>query len=114
MSTFLHKEEKPPIPKLPKTLKELSALSQKKLKVLRRSDPVSKYGGTYHPGGVALTNAELECPFCGMKFTAVEESGCFSSSRDPDSCPNCNFPHNVIKAEMALLKQNRAKNSRRR
>lgn len=96
--------EKPPIPKLPKTRKGLGDLLKKKLKVLREGEIVSAGGGVYHPGGMALSNIDLECPFCGMKFTAVRKSGCFHHSITPNNCPNCNFPHNVLRALKSLRK----------
>lgn len=97
--------EKTPIPELPKTIEELNDLLRKDLKVLEESEPVSAFGGEYHPGGLALTNVELECPFCGMKFKAVRRSGCFLSDLSPNDCPNCNFPRNVLQATMSLLEK---------
>lgn len=99
--------EKPPIPELPKTIRKLEALLRKDFKVLGESEPVSAYGGEYHPGGVALTNVELECPFCGMKFKATRRSGCFLSDLSPNYCPNCNFPSNVLQAVMTLWEKKR-------
>ncbi|OGZ25502.1 MAG: hypothetical protein A2922_01640 [Candidatus Nealsonbacteria bacterium RIFCSPLOWO2_01_FULL_43_36] len=94
--------EKPPIPELPKTIGKLNALLRKDFKVLRISEPVSAYGGEYHPGGVAITNIGLECPFCGMKFKATRRIGCFLGDLSPNTCPNCHFPGNVLQAAMSL------------
>lgn len=101
--------EKPPIPKLPKTIKELNALLEKRLTALWESKPVSEYGGEYHPGGIAVTDVELGCPFCGMKFKAVRKSGCFMHDLSPGTCPNCNFPTNVLNALMNLSKRGKRK-----
>ena len=90
--------EKPAIPELPKTIKSLSELLKRHLKVLWESSPVDEHGGEYHPGGVAVTDLEMECPFCGMKFKSTRRSGCFMNDLFPYTCPNCNFPTNVLKA----------------
>ena len=55
--------EKPTIPELPKTSEDLNKLLEQRLKVLRESRPVNERGGEYRPGGVAVTNLEMECPF---------------------------------------------------
>jgi hypothetical protein len=88
---------KPTIPELPKTEKKLSDLLVKQFEVLWESEPVSEWGG-YHPGGIAVTNLRLKCPFCGMEFSGVRRSGCFMHDIFPNTCPNCNFPNNVLKA----------------
>ena len=97
--------EKPPIPKIPRSQKKLNELLGKDFKVLYESEPISEHGGEYHPGGVALTNVELECPFCGMKFKAVRRSGCFLRDLSPSHCPNCNFPDNILRIAMRLLEK---------
>jgi len=99
--------EKPLIPELPKSKKKLEALLRKKFKVLGEGEIVSADGGVYHPGGVAINNIDLECPFCGMKFIAVQQSGCFMHRIIPDTCPNCNFPINVWQALKKLLDKKR-------
>lgn len=95
---------KPPIPELPKGLEELNQLSERRFKILCESRPLDKRGGEYHPGGVAVTDVEMECPFCGMQFRGVRESGCFAHDLSPSSCPNCDFPNNVIRALRNLVK----------
>lgn len=97
------RREKTPIPALPKTLEELNKLAEKKLKILSETSPVDQHGGEYHPGGVAVTSLEMECPFCEMKFKGGRSSGCFMNDVDPRTCPNCNFPANVLKALMDLF-----------
>ena len=92
------RREKPSIPELPKTYEELNKLLEKKIKILSETSPVDERGGEYHPGGVAVTDLEMECPFCKMKFAGVRHSGCFSHDIDPSVCPNCNFPMNIMKA----------------
>ena len=89
--------EKPPIPELPKTIKELEALRHRGFRDLWESNPVDeRTGGEYHPGGVAMTIVERECPFCSMKFQAVRKCGCFMHVISPNSCPNCSYPNNVL------------------
>lgn len=103
--TFGVEQKKPKIPKLPKSLKALEKLAKNKFIVLSESGPVAADGrGPYHPGGVAVSNVDLQCPFCGMKFKAVQKSGCFSYNLSPDTCPNCNFPVNVLKAGVDAAK----------
>lgn len=102
--TFGPKEKKPKIPKLPKSLKALIKLSKKAFIVLSERGPVSARGGPYHPGGVAVTEVDLQCPFCEMKFRATQESGCFMYKTTPDACPNCTFPVNVLKAAVEASK----------
>lgn len=97
LNTNKHRE-KPTIPELPETSEELNKLLGQQFRVLWESRPVDEHGGEYHPGGVAVTDLEMECPFCGMKFKAVRKSGCFMHDIFPFSCPNCNFPNNVLKA----------------
>ena len=100
--------EKPPIPKLPKTRKKLIILANQRFKTLQASKPVSAtHGGEYHPGDIAMSDLELECPFCGMKFKGMSMSGCFSHQVFPHTCPNCTFPNNVFKALRALMEKNR-------
>ena len=85
--------KKSPIPELPETFEELVELSRQQFKVLWESSPVDdRFGGEYHPGGVARTDMGMECPFCKMKFRGVRRSGCFMRDIFPHSCPNCNFP----------------------
>lgn len=97
--------EKPPIPELPRTSEELNKLLGQQFKVLWESRPVDEHGGEYHPGGVAVTDLEMECPFCGMKFEGTRRSGCFMHDIFPLSCPNCNFPNNILNALRDLRKK---------
>lgn len=99
--------DKPAIPELPKTIEELESLLKERFKVLSTTDPISATtGGEWHAGDIALTISERECPFCGMQFQATVRSGCFGGSVNPHSCPNCNFPNNVVHA---LLRNRRNK-----
>jgi len=91
--------EKPSIPELPKTTEELEGLWHRGFRDLWESSPVDeRTGGKYHPGGVAVTTIERECPFCSMRFQAVRKSGCFMHYIHPDSCPNCSYPNNILNA----------------
>lgn len=92
---------KPVIPKLPEDEKELSDLLDRNFEVLYESRAVSEHGGEYRPGGVAITDLTLKCPFCGMEFNATRRSGCFMHNISPDTCPNCNFPKNVLDAAIS-------------
>ena len=64
--------------------------------VLWSDKSVSESGGEYRPGGVAVANVGLKCPFCGMEFFGVRRSGCFMDDIYPSACPNCSFPNNVL------------------
>jgi len=97
-----NKRQKPLIPELPRTIKKLNDLLVKHFKILWESEPVSEWGGEYHPGGVAVTALQIECPFCGMKFEGVRRSGCFMQDMFPNTCPNCSFPNNIMKAALEL------------
>ena len=99
------KREKPKIPELPKTREELGKLLIKPFKTSRVGEVRSEFGGEYHPGGVAVADVEIECPFCLMKFDGTESSGCFYHMVFPNTCPNCNFPINVLRAMEELRKE---------
>lgn len=85
-----------PIPELPETTKELEDLLKKRFKVLKESKPVVAHGKERRYGSITITNLTAECPFCGMQFEATRRNDC--STIIPNTCPNCDFPVNVIYA----------------
>ncbi|HDZ54644.1 MAG TPA: hypothetical protein ENI19_03180 [Candidatus Nealsonbacteria bacterium] len=97
---------KPAIPELPKNRAELNDLLKKDFTILNESAAVDAYtGGEYHPGGVALSILQRQCPYCQFVFTASRREGCFSSNIIPHDCPNCHFPGNVLNAILAPIKE---------
>ncbi len=87
---------KPPVPEVPNSIEELMKLAGKYFQVLLQGESVAERGGEYHPGGVAITDLLVRCPFCGMDFIAIRRSGCVMRSVFPFTCPNCNFPQNIL------------------
>ena len=97
------------IPELPKTIKGLESLSKKKFKILSTDEPVSAVtGAKWYPGDPSLITSKEECPFCEMQFEVKVESDCLGKSVDPDYCPNCSFPNNVVYA-LSHNKRNKKK-----
>ena len=91
--------KKPSISELPKTTEELESLLKEEFKTLWTAGPVSAVTrAKWYPGDPVLITSKEECPFCKMQFKATKESDCFGSSVDPDYCPNCSFPNNVVYA----------------
>jgi hypothetical protein len=88
--------ERPFIPELPDDPRQLNELLRQEFKVISESTPVNQWGRECCPGEIAISDLELECPFCKMRFTGFRKSGCFTHHIFPLGCPNCNFPGNVL------------------
>lgn len=87
------------IPKLPETIKGLKSLLKKKFKILWATEPVSAItGAEWCYGDQAIATSERKCPFCGMRSEATIKSDLLGSIFDPDYCPYCSFPNNVVYA----------------
>jgi len=116
MDTFRRRDEadssnkarqKPPVPDLPEKKEELGELMKKRFEILWESRPLSERGEEYHPGGVAITNLLIKCPYCNMEFDGFRESGCFMNKIYPLNCPNCVFPGSVFKAWYKICRKER-------
>lgn len=97
------------IPELPKTTKELNSLLKKKFKTLNQSKSVSTITGEeWCFGDPTIATSEEECPFCEMQFEATIKSDLLGTIIDPDYCPYCGFPNNVVYA-LSHNKRNKEK-----
>ena len=89
---------------MPKNLEELNALTKKQFKTIYQSRsarlPFSR---------IDETILVLECPFCSTQFDAISREGCFGGTTTPSTCPNCDFPHNVIDAYVEVIRKKKTK-----
>jgi hypothetical protein len=102
--------KRPPVPPMPKTRTECVGVMDGKFSVVSTGPTVDTRGSGYGHGGESACMAELQCPFCGFKFKAIERFGCFHGTRKPENCPNCDFPRNILNQFFTLPPEEGDKN----